>query len=121
MYNSNIIGQYIGDKLSEDHYLRLDKDVYLHKLVNATSVFSFFLFLKKFLSDSYLKILFVNVIFIIIFYFSLKILRNKNKIFYNLSLIFVIFSAIFIYLIPIFEYSYLLPTSFLIIIFIFLF
>jgi hypothetical protein len=119
MYNSNIIGQYIGDKLSEDHYLSLDKDVYLHKLVNATSVFSFFLFLKKFLSDSYLKILFINVIFIIIFYFSLKILRNKNRIFYNLSLIFVIFSAIFIYLIPIFEYSYLLPSSFLIIIFYF--
>lgn len=116
MYESNMIGSYIGDELSEDHYLSLDKNVYLHKIVNATSIFSFFLFLKKFLADSYLKILFVNIIFIIIFYFSLKVLKNKNRIFYNLSLIFIIFSAIFIYLIPIFEYSYLLPSSFLIII-----
>jgi hypothetical protein len=94
----------------------------LVKFNNGSSIFTFFLFLKKFFANYQFIICLINLFFIFIFLKSSYIVSNKiSKNFNLLSIIFIFFSFSFLFLLPIFEFSYLLPTSFIIIIYFFLF
>ena len=98
------------------------RDNLLLRLNNGLSIFTFFLFLKKFFANYQFIIFLISLFFTFIFLKSSYIVSNKiNKNFNLLSIIFIFFSFSFIFLLPIFEYSYLLPTSFIIIIYFFLF
>lgn len=92
-------------------------ELYFIKATNALSTFSFYLFINKFLDNIYFK--FIITFFVFLFFlFILKknILHYKNKNFYIFGIIFSTLSSIFVFLIPMFEYNYLLPSSFFIII-----
>jgi hypothetical protein len=122
IYRSHFYNSYIAmfDQTDIDHFIQLnDKQIFI-KLINATSTFSFFLLLKKFIPDLYYTTLAINFVFLIFYCNGFKSFIKK-KIFTKFSIIFLLFTFIFIFLLPIFEYSYLLPTSFLVIINLFYF
>jgi hypothetical protein len=94
----------------------------LVKFNDGLSIFTFFLFLKKFFPNYQFITFLINLLFFFIFLKFSYIVSNKiNKNFNLLSIIFIFFSFSFLFLLPIFEFSYLLPTSFIIIIYYFLF
>ena len=101
--------------LPSDHFI--EKDIFLNNVLNATSNFSFYLYINKFINQIYLAIVISTIFGLIPIISIFQNLRNKLKNFSILSLIFLVFSSVFIFILPMFEYSYLLPSTFLIIIF----
>lgn len=94
-----------------------DAKLYLLKASNALSLYSFFLFINKFSDNFYLNFIISSSFFLLfLFCFKKNISKSNHKNFYYFGLIFSILSSLFVYLIPMFEYSYLLPSSFFIII-----
>jgi hypothetical protein len=101
--------------LPSDHFIQ--KDIFLNRVLNAVSNLSFYLYIKKFVSGVTIALT-ISLFFSSITIISLLTnMRNNLKNFSLLSLIFLFFSCVFIFILPMFEYSYLLPSTFLIIIF----
>lgn len=112
----------LSEYSKKSNWIVISKDNILDKFISATEIFTFFLLLKKFIPEYKIIIFFINFFFIFIFYKSsesIKVVIDKK--FNLLSIIFICLSTIFTFILPIFEYSYLLPTSFIIIIYYFSF
>lgn len=86
-------------------------------ILYSISNLSFYLFINKFVGNYYIAISISLILGLIPLISIIQSLKNQKKDFSILSLIFIFFSCLFIFILPIFENSYHLPISFLIIIF----
>ena len=116
---SNIIEGIINSRVDNQIDLNLlkNENLVLNKLINSFSTFSFFIFINKFNINLYIKFL---IVFLFLIFFIYSVIRNYKNFphhnFFIFGSIFTFGSVLFIYLIPMFEYSYLLPSSIFVII-----
>jgi len=91
---------------------------WIEKIIRSLEIYSFFLFLPKFISNNTIS-LSIHILFFLIYvyisYFNFKTESNFKK-FTLFSGIFLFGSSIFIFVLPMYELSYLLSTNWIIII-----
>tara|TARA_B100001027_G_scaffold211830_1_gene180480 strand:- start:109 stop:1722 length:1614 start_codon:yes stop_codon:yes gene_type:complete len=113
-----------------DHYLYLDKNIVSYEnhltfesLIRNFERFSIIitypLLLTKFTSNVYVYYFFGLIILFLMFK-GFKILKKENNFFNFYMILYFLLSTIFILLLPPFEYSYILPFSFIIFIYSFI-
>jgi hypothetical protein len=93
---------------------------FIKNVKNALSNLSPLIVADKLIKNSYLSIFISIIISLAVFVPIFQNLKN-NKIFATQAFLFLVFSTLFIFILPIFEGSYLLPSSFITIIFSYIF
>jgi hypothetical protein len=115
-----IIDKYFGNlqaPITSKNFL--EKNI-LISVKNSLSNLSSLIVADKFIKNSYLSI-FVSIIFALTVFIPIFQNLKNNKIFAIQAFIFLVLSTLFIFILPIFEGSYLLPSSFITIIFSYIF
>jgi hypothetical protein len=97
----------------------LDRN-FIKNIKNALSNLTPLIIADKLIENSYLSI-FISIILSLAIFIPIFQNLENNKIFTTQAFLFLVFSTLFIFILPIFEGSYLLPSSFITIIFSYIF